>query len=334
MMGDTAVVANAVLAAAFGTLALALAASYFTHRLPGSGVARAFLGWLWCMCVLRCIQLAIPNQALGLGEEPQDDLPRFSRVWWANVFRFAVYVGGNSASMCQFVWLLKLADAALGVVDTLHQQHTRITLAVGLVTYSAWQVWLVLSNLVVRYNVALLMSSASAVLIVLVVLAGFLHFWAHLWRSMALVTKHRTACDSMRDVCAQSTWCCGLRRMEIESLPLHDSSQMHNTQSARRKLGRFTLLAAAYTSAAVLKTAVLAYMSAMVVRGAFASQDSAAFSSWWIVVVVDFSATELILTGLVMLALWRHPTERKDTRCGAVAVAMPVGKYDRLVVPS
>jgi hypothetical protein len=73
-------------------------------------------------------------------------------------------------------------------------------------------------------------------------------------------------------------------------------------------------------------------MSAMVVRGAFASKDSAAFSSWWIVVVVDFSVTELMLTVFVMLALWRRPAERNERRCGAAAVA--IEKHERFFVAS
>lgn len=89
------------------------------RRLPRTTNIRWYLVALLTLCVSRAIYFGVPNSVWDLSEEPQTDIPRYTRAWWANLAQFTLYVISNTALALEGVAVLRLWDQV--------RMHTRFT---------------------------------------------------------------------------------------------------------------------------------------------------------------------------------------------------------------
>lgn len=302
-----ATIANAVLSAVFGAVVLALVVGLALGRLPRAGAIRTYLVLVAAASLLRATQLGIPNSVWGVGETPVEP-ERFTRPWWGNVARFTLYVSANCANLLQHVWLLRLVDVALLVLHApASSWFSRAVTAAGIIVVVA-QISVAAASFALPYSTVLTASAVLCFLLSLLLLVLLPPLWSRLFDALAVITRHRSKCDALRDsVHLGCGPCCGALCQsspdEELSLALNDGPQLANARSARAKLSRFTLLAAVTTVESVLKFFFLALTIwlAVTVSGPASSISNA----FWIVVAADYLTTEWVLAALTVFILWK-----------------------------
>jgi len=270
LVGDAS---NGVLAGAYGVVAVLFLLSHGMRRLPKTGTIRNFLIFLVLLCIFRGLYFGVPNSVWELPEEPETDIPRFTQRWWLNLTQFALYVIANSFMFFQFLTILRLWDHALCVVNNSTESKMERWTPWMMAAYAVWQTWLVAANCVLQTGTVLFMASVSHLIVSVLIALAFVGFWLRLWKAMAIVTMHRSRWQTLKYSCAACCACC-VGRPDDMTVPLNDASQFENVASARAKLSRFTLLAAVYTGASVIKAAIMLYQMAIAVAGCVSAEVS------------------------------------------------------------
>lgn len=254
--------------------------------LPRVGAIRTFLMLIAAACIFRVGMMSIPleTSAYNLTLDPEN-YPRWSNVWWANTGRYLLYVAGTAGNQVQHLYLLRIVDVAMRVLEPNRQgfldRYLGKALNVGFGVCMVWVSILLLSQFVhIDYNTALNMSSFSYLLISTILVCLFPIVWTRLFDALAIVTRHRSKAEALREAlfpwCTR-TGCCGFGpccRARSDgsglSIALNDTAQLQNIVSARQKLTVFTQLAAVATAAVFSKCMVLSYMTIGIIAGDFA----------------------------------------------------------------
>lgn len=253
--------------------------------LPRVGAIRTFLMLIAAACAFRVCMMAVPLQtsAYDLTLDPENYV-RWSDTWWANTGRYVLYVAGTAGNQAQHLYLLRLVDVAMRVLEPNRtgflDRYLGKALNIGLGICMLWVTILLLSQFVgIDYNTALNMSSFSYLIISTCIFVLFPLVWSRLFDSLAIVTRHRSKLEALRE--AIFPWCtrkgcCGFGpccRARSDgsglSIALNDTAQLQNVMSARQKLTVFTQLAAVATAAVFSKCFVLTYMTIGIIAGDF-----------------------------------------------------------------
>lgn len=104
------VITNAALAGGYVVVAIVYVLAQWYRRLPRTTNIRWYLVALLTLCVSRAIYFGVPNSVWDLTEEPDTDIPRYTRAWWSNLAQFGLYVISNTALALEGVAVLRLWD--------------------------------------------------------------------------------------------------------------------------------------------------------------------------------------------------------------------------------
>lgn len=271
-------------------------------------------------CFFRVGMMALPleTSAYNLTLDPEN-YPRWSVVWWANTGRYLLYVAGTAGNQVQHLYLLRIVDVAMRVLEPNRQgffdRNLGKALNVGFAVCMVWVTILLLSQFVrIDYNTALNMSSFSYLLVSTIMVCLFPIVWTRLFDALAIVTRHRSKAEALRE--ALFPWCtrkgcCGFApccRARSDgsglSIALNDTAQLQNIVSARQKLTVFTQLAAVATAAVFSKCMVLGYMTIGIIAGDF-EHPSVVGDTFWIVVIIDYFVTEVFPFAATIYILWK-----------------------------